>query len=137
MAVQTNEELLAQLRAIGWTDSQIARDYPDLLPYYGSAPPSTLWERLIMIGWTEEMIRAAHPEILPESEGGIVETVGEPVYTLGEQAGEPIKPTVGNGFDPGSGAAPYSDPFGYPTGEVPPIESNQTADLFALGLLFL
>lgn len=152
MALQTNDELLEQLRAIGWTDGNIAKYYPDLIPEYGVSPyatPSTLYERLLMIGWSEEKIREEHPEILPASEGGILETLGEPVYTLGERAGEPIDDpepiprddlgAVNWDLEPGGGVIIH--PVGLPgedyQAEVPSVASDQTTNLMVLGLIFL
>jgi len=123
MELKTNEQLLADLRAIGWTDSDIAASYPDLLPYYLTGPPTTLFERLLSIGWTEEEIRAQHIDILPESEGGVLETVGEPVDKgIDEMIAGPSEDFPLGGLRPQ---------------EVPSIGGNQTADLLTLALLFL
>lgn len=150
MALQTNDELLEQLRAIGWPDMDISRYYPQLLPEYGTSPyeaPSTLYDRLLTVGWTEERIRDEHPEILPESEGGIMETIGEPVYTLGDRAGEPVEaleplvdPDVGIPTEPVGGGViihPVGLPGDWPDGEVPDAAADQTADLMVLGMIFL
>ena len=148
MAIYTNEELLEQLRAIGWRDQDISNSYPELLPYYKTGEPSTLYERLLTIGWSEQRIREEHPEILPASEGGILEVVGDPVYTLGPQAGQPIErdPDPHGGFDPGSGPVDTTPggieimPVGLPDewdGTVPDVAEQQTADLMLLGLIFL
>jgi len=132
MALPTNEQLLEQLRAIGWTEADIARDYPDLLPFYFTSEATTLYERLLSIGWTEEAIREQHPEILPESEGGVLESVGgEPPeqYVFGGVVTEPIArddPSLYVDLGPGGGPVP-----------VPSIASNQTADLLSLAILFL
>lgn len=152
---QARADLLDQLRAIGWTDDQIGAQYPDLLPAYyseapASPPSSTLYERLLTIGWTEEKIRAEYPDILPESEGGIVETVGEPVYTLGDRAGEPKDPglqhiAIGEpyGGDPVDPLELIFDPRGVlqpglvSGGDLPAVGGSQTQDLFTLALLFL
>ena len=138
---------LEALRAIGWTDSDIANQYPHLLPYYFTGEPSTLYERLLTIGWTEERIRTEHPEILPASEGGVEEVVGTPTYTLGEQAGEPIvldepiqrDPQLDLDLGPGGGVIihPVGLPDDWGDGGVPDVAADQTADLLLLGLIFL
>ena len=139
MTLSTDAALLEQLRAIGWTDEQIQQSYPQLLPGYGEQyipPASTLFERLITVGWTEERIREEHPEILPESEGGIMETIGEPI----PQDSVPSQSWRETGtqpydliFDPQGNLQP-----GLVSGVAPPvIGGNQTADLFTLALLFL
>ena len=137
MPLYSNEELLEQLRAIGWTDSDIARDYPDLLPYYFTGEPTTLYERLLSIGWSEERIREEYPEILPAEEGGILETIGDPVYTRGDRAGDPVDEFTQGGIIGGTTGPVIGDPNDPYKQEAPSIGSNQTADLGILALLFL
>lgn len=130
MSVYTNEELLEQLRAIGWTEEDISEHYPHLLPGYApwSPPATTLWERLISVGWTEEEIRSTYPDIVPESEGGILEVPGEPESTEGLPPPGTEEPPPANG----------ELPLGNGDITVPPVGGDhQTADLFTLGLLFL
>lgn len=135
--------LLAQLRAIGWTEEDIQAGYPELLGDLTSTVDihreqfEQRREEHAELRATAEAIRNPPPD--PEERalpsGGLDISEGDPDRTIPADITEDPLSGIGDPRGRGTRYDPVYDP--YATQEGPPVGSNQNADLFALALLFL